>query len=483
MTSMSASARETLPPKPASNRLPHALRWVGLAALVATAGAACDDAGSDAAGGDGLATADAVGDAPDSAGNEGPDGDEGLDGSGSESPDASDGGPVDTDGSQSTVDGGTDADTEGTDTLEDADGGEAGGDAGNEGADTTEPEPAPECAPVGPLAVHGRVYADLDGSDASRSAMWFDPASDAPLEGVTVNIVGADGVSATTCADGSYSTEELAPGAYIAVPDLAPELGCASRNCTRRFPEAVQSGNVVILTIGDSIPVIGAKDRFPARLALLLAKLAEVDDRNVAVPGTTSKNWLPGTFNFEKEVLPNLPDADVVLISLGGNDILDYLNNPALLNDLPAAVEGAKQLVTGIVENVLEIAAAIREADPDVDIVYCLYPDYSQAVATFPWSLVGPLIGAETLGEVLEIARAGVPTDGTVLLADMYEAAKGLPLDSYMADQLHFNGLGHTLYAEVIFETLGGVFIGNSPLLDSPTTPLGLEQRFSTTAE
>ena len=95
------------------------------------------------------------------------------------------------------------------------------------------------------------------------------------------------------------------------------------------------------------------------------------------------------------------------------------------------------------------------------------------------WGLVGSFIGADTLGDILKIARESFPTDDPhLILVDMFGAAQGLPLHDYLYDQLHFNDLGQTLYAEEIFETLGGVLVGPSPLGDTGSRLLGLRRNY-----
>ena len=120
---------------------------------------------------------------------------------------------------------------------------------------------------------------------------------------------------------------------------------------------------------------------FPSRLATLIGDLADVDNRNVAVPGSLSTQWVPGTGYFEDKVKPNVADADVIIISVGGNDITSSLDISALQN-IDKAIEDTYQLVSDIVENIRSMATEIRSINPDVDIVYCLYVDYGTAIPT-----------------------------------------------------------------------------------------------------
>ncbi len=349
--------------------------------------------------------------------------------------------------------------------------GAAGGAGGAGGA-------ADDCAPADG-ALSGTRYVDADGSDASYYLSGQGPED--PAADLAVRVIGADGdVAVRTCADGRYTTDPLAEGVYLSWAEVADGDRCASRNCPGRFARAVAGGQVKILTVGDSIPVIGDPVMFPERLATLLGGLAEVDNVNRAVAGSTSDQWVPGARNYERNLAPEMADADLILISIGGNDIVAYVNNPALLSDIPAAVEGARDAVREVVENLRLTIAGIRAVNPDADIAYLLYADYSQAEDDRVWGLVGRFLGRETVQEVLGLARDSFPDedDDHLLLVDMFSAADGLPLGDYLYDTLHFNGAGQQLYAESIFESLGGIVVGESPLGPEAASPLGLSRHF-----
>jgi len=338
--------------------------------------------------------------------------------------------------------------------------------------------------------VMARVYSDTNASDESSYVGGFEPGTDMPMGDVSFRMF-APGPFApvetktVTCADGQVAFGELEDGSYFISPELGDQVVCGQRNCPKRLPNALAEGRVKIVTFGDSVPVVGDSPFFPSRLATLFAPLAAVDNQNIAIGGTTSNNWLPSTNNFQNRLAPQLPDADVVMISLGGNDILAYVqslfngNIGELLADIPALIAAVTEEVSRIIDNILEIAAAIREINPTIDIVYILYPDYSLAQGDQLWGLVGTFVGADAVSEVLVSARTNIPRDSDIILIDIFGASEGLPLDDYLFDSLHFNSRGQTFYAEEIFKGLGGVLIGPSPLDAQPRTPLGLEASFS----
>ena len=349
-----------------------------------------------------------------------------------------------------------------------------------------EPTICPTATLDGALGVTGRVYADTDANDLSVYALGLQDGVDEPTAELVVSLLGADGAevaTTTTCADGTYAFADLEPGVYVAEPALSPGAECTSRNCARRFPKAVREGHVSIVTIGDSVPVTGDAPFFPTKLATLLDGVAVIDSENIAVGGTTSHHWLPSTSLFENALTPRLAEADVLIISLGGNDLMAYVSgffqNPELLEDLDAAIAGAKDEVLAIMERILVIVAAVQSINPDLDIVYCLYPNYGQAVDTSPWGLVDTFLGTEVMLDILDLARDIVPYGPGMQLADLYGAFEDLPLDDYLFDPLHFNAEGHTVYAETLFQVLGGVLIGPSPLSPNGSADIGLAHTWS----
>lgn len=345
-----------------------------------------------------------------------------------------------------------------------------------------EPEPQPEPTPgeirfgcAAEAQVVGQLYTDADGADRSR--YLAEVGADDPAVTAALTLLGGDEPQRfEACEDGRFSIDGLSDGAWLIAP---PADGtCTRRNCARNFANAVQAdGRAVIVTVGDSVPVIGDAPPFPERVKTLFEGVADIDSRNIAVPGSTSPEWIPNT-NYYARLEAELDDADVVVISIGGNDILAMLSNPAVLSDIPGAIEDARALVVEIAGRVVDITTAIHATNPDIDVIFCLYPDYTQAVGHQLWGLAGGLIGADTLREVLEGALDAIGPEEPILVADMRGALLGIDLTSYLYDALHFAHPGQVAYAEEIFEVLGGVLIGPSPLGELGKTPLGADRAY-----
>jgi lysophospholipase L1-like esterase len=315
------------------------------------------------------------------------------------------------------------------------------------------------------------LYWDDNGSDLSRYAGGFEPGFDSPVSDFGVIAYGPEPSNAHplvfSCQDGSYGFAGLTPGLYVIEP---PDLGtCSRNNCPRRLPEALEEGQLELVTIGDSVPVLGDPVTFPERVAELFSSLADVESVNAAVSGTESSDWLPGGSYFEA-ARPDLDDADIVMISLGGNDVLNFAVFADLSDPLGALAE-AQAIVDQIIVNIRAITAEIRDSNPDVDVVFCLYPDYSTATQTYPWSDLS-VLPPGVVTNLLVRARDQITPEDELIVVDLFELTADLPapLDDYLADELHFNDAGHDLYAHEIFRALGGVIVGDSPLASEPVS-------------
>ena len=341
--------------------------------------------------------------------------------------------------------------------------------------------PEDECAPThDDVVVSGRFYIDEDESDRSTYTGGYGE-EDSPYDG-ELSVLGAEPgtYEIRWCEDGRYAITGLDPGTYLVRPMVPESRRCTTANCPGRFAQAVTDGRPpIMLTMGDSIAVLGDPVLFPERVQSLFAEVTEIDNFNMAIAGSTSWEWLPGQPYFNELLMPHLEQADLIVITLGGNDVLEYVSGIGISFEIFRVTEGARDVVRQVVANVTEIVEAIREVNPDADIAYCLYADYSQATQNSTWRLVNWILGADTVSEILELARSTFPTDDPhLILVDLLGAADGLPLHEYLYDQVHFNDRGQTLYAEEIFTALGGVLTAPNPLTGGGTTPLGLRRDY-----
>jgi lysophospholipase L1-like esterase len=316
-------------------------------------------------------------------------------------------------------------------------------------------------------SLSGMVFRDQNHNAVSLYAQTFESGIDVALGGVAITHIGPDGAEdVTTCADGTFAFGPAAEGDHLIA--LADPADCTSANCPHRFPEAVRDGQATIVTIGDSLPVVGSDTRFPARLAQRLDGTAVLTNLNVAVGGSTTEDWLPDTGGFfDQRLEPILDEADVVLISLGGNDLAAYFgNNPAELTgeEVAEMLDGLADYLDEISANLIDIIETIQERAPHADVVYCVYLNYGYATA---WQeRAGPLAAQLPflVGRLIETFRSNLRPVDDLVLADVYGFLGDSPVDDYLVDEVHLNDLGHQLFADQVFIALGGAVVGEEPL-------------------
>ena len=312
------------------------------------------------------------------------------------------------------------------------------------------------------LTVSGSVYLDQNDSANTLYDQGVDPEDAPPPTPVSVSLFTTEKISSgLTCDGGEFAFEGLEPGRYLI--DVAPEASwsCASTNCGRNLATAIRGGQVNVVAFGDSVPAYGPEPWFPERFGAHLSGFAEVTVTNVAIPGSESREWLPGTRAWVNRLAPTLDDADVIVFSLGGNDlysVIDDINSPdaqAILGQVDAILE----LIDQIKANLKAIVEAIRAEAPHADIVWLLYPNYAMSRA---WGeIAGDYQGAAELlleTELKQIREEMADVPG-LLIMDIFAAVDKARIDTLLLDELHLNAEGHAFYAEELFRTLGGVHV------------------------
>lgn len=307
--------------------------------------------------------------------------------------------------------------------------------------------------------VNGAVYFDEDNSSKSY---YFQKIGDddTALAERSVNLIGADGVvSTTTCADGAFGFGELADGSYILEPIADEGWITTSGSMGQRFAEAAREGELKVVVFGDSIPAYGPKPWWPSRFADMTSKFAETDLVNVAVPGSRSFEWLPGTGYYNNRLATELGGADLIVFSLGGNDLYELANMDFNSIGIDKALPLFEETVDNIIANLKTIITQIRVVNPDADIVWLLYPNYA---TTDQWRMVaGDLVDAIQpilKKELIAIRRRLAHYEG-LMIWDIYAATRDVDIDMFLIDPLHLNNLGHDFYARELFKMLGGVVV------------------------
>ena len=286
-------------------------------------------------------------------------------------------------------------------------------------------------------------------------------------------------LTTTTDDTGTFCFDGLADGTYVL--DAMPATGSwsvSSASQGTRLPRAIGEGQIDLVVFGDSIPVTYDTDSlpeadpdassvlFPALLQQKLEKLVpndQVTSRNIAISGSNSSQWLPGSVNYNTKLKPLLAQADVVVFTLGGNDLLEFYQTLGVVtqDQLSNVLARFDAEVARIRANIKLLVDGIRGDNPNVDIVWQLYPNYATSDT---WKVLieqsAPGLAqlvATTLGSKLSGIRTDLAHYNGLMIWDMFEATAGEDISGLLADFLHANPRGHERYARELFYVLGGV--------------------------
>ena len=152
------------------------------------------------------------------------------------------------------------------------------------------------------------------------------------------------------------------------------------------------------------------------------------------VGGTLSTQWLPGTNNFETRLRPNIADADVIIISVGGNDITNSLDDA--LSNIDQAIADTYDLVSEIVENIREMAKeSAASIQTSTSSIVCMWTT-AHRLSSGDWH---QLPRGYHHQHFKECSRTGTLRQGNH--SWLFGASEKLEdsLDNYLYDALHFN--------------------------------------------
>ncbi len=308
-----------------------------------------------------------------------------------------------------------------------------------------------------------RVHLFHDAAQSARSR-WMAPigSADAPAlawHPFTLHTPTGQALSARTCADGRGAIPGLAPGVYLIEPALSAQQRVTNGAFSARFAAALARGQARVVSFGDSMPAYGPQPWFPARLKALAAPLVRVEDVNVARPGSRSDEWLPGGDNYQRRLRPALQGADLIVFSLGGNDLFDILASSARGRDVSAILAAFEAKIAHVKANLRAIITQVRHDQPQAEIIWMLYPNFSKS-ARWEASL-GSARGVVQLllaGALSSLRQELGAIQGLTLL-DMFGATAQEELNLLLVDGLHFSAAGHARAARELFATLGGAIV------------------------
>ncbi len=313
-------------------------------------------------------------------------------------------------------------------------------------------------------AVSGTVYHDANLSSRSAYVQEIDDG-DVLLPNIQVDLLdGVNEISTYTDEAGRFEFADVLPMDYVLDLHLG-DHDCTSNNRARRLPDAIRAGIIHLISLGDSIGVYNEPgvDPYPVRLAARLSQFAEVDLHNIHVGGSTSWQWLPGadTGYFDDRLLPVIDDADVVTVTITGNDLAPYVEGMSPPYDVWQIIQNffaEPEYLLQILPRLEQLLQAIHDVNETCDVVFIMYPNFGNS--TYMINDIGealqPLV-AELFPYVLGTERFVAGDVDGVLITDTLSALGDLWLDDYLIDEVHPTALGSQTYADEVFKVLGGV--------------------------
>jgi len=212
--------------------------------------------------------------------------------------------------------------------------------------------------------------------------------------------------------------------------------------------------------LGDSIASGYGLENIEDSYSVLIAKEKRYNLSNCAVPGHTTGDLLRVVCN-EEVAREGIAKADLVIISIGGNDIirvLQYADTNTLLSILSNGVNAPviKEAAAKAKEQLLFSCMEIRDLNPDVPII--LQSLYNPLYANNTYKAFAPT--AEKLVPLFEDMFSYVNDElGNIYTADVYEAfdnyyKKTGSYDVIQPDGIHPSKKGHQLIAQVLLDKI-----------------------------
>lgn len=211
---------------------------------------------------------------------------------------------------------------------------------------------------------------------------------------------------------------------------------------------AVSASEGSLVALGDSIAAgTGVYNANKACYARIVADSIGYSYANFAKNGDRSQDLLAKL--FRDDVASAVADADIILMSIGGNDYLQQ-NLPVLLSDYNNGdYHHLDNIEANLKNNFADIIARIKSLNPDVLlVVQTLYNPRTDALKDFYGE------GVKRVNRVITGYLADNP--GAFELVDI-ESVIGNNAAYIAVDTIHPNAVGHRLIAQAIVEYLNSI--------------------------
>ena len=206
------------------------------------------------------------------------------------------------------------------------------------------------------------------------------------------------------------------------------------------------------LVLGDSIAYgSGVSNSTQACYGRIVADTNGYDYANHAIPGHTTTNLI----NRLKEdvVIADLEKADIISISIGGNDFLmsnliDLMFDSIVLGDH----SDFDEIADGFYANLCEIIDIINSHNPDAVILMQTLYNPQSGYLRAPYQQ-----GADRINSAIERYNAENPDE--IVIVDV-GSALGDDMANYADDEIHPSAKGNEIIADVILEKLYELELG-----------------------
>ena len=213
------------------------------------------------------------------------------------------------------------------------------------------------------------------------------------------------------------------------------------------------------LVLGDSIAYgSGVSNSTQACYGRIVADTNGYDYANHAIPGHTTTNLISRL--KEDVVIADLEKADIISISIGGNDFLmsnliDLMFDSIVLGDH----SDFDKIAAGFYANLCEIIDIINSHNPDAVILMQTLYNPQSGYLRAPYQQ-----GADRINAAIERYNAENPDE--IVIVDV-GSALGDDMANYADDEIHPSAKGNEIIADVILEKLYELELGtdNAPVI------------------
>lgn len=210
------------------------------------------------------------------------------------------------------------------------------------------------------------------------------------------------------------------------------------------LPASVYAGSKHIVALGDSIPygyhLPSPKDQaFPS----LIAKEKGWELTNLSKPGMTSKQMLLA-MKTESSIQQSIKEADVVVLYIGGNDLLNLLKENKGVKGLSKKEVGV--VITKLIRNLTETLMELNKRTDAEVLVYNLYNPYPEAGSSIEFPLEYINTQYSVLTELMDYVME-------VKLVDASRSFQGHP-EYIIIDDVHPTVIGQRVLADLGLSSL-----------------------------